>query len=75
MDVRNATLEQLGYKVKEEEIITASAKAAGDEGVTKLQLGLPNVLNKYQSFPHTLCGSLCYLVSVAIQAPPAVKMQ
>ena len=37
MDVRNATaatLEQLDYKVKEEEIITASAKAAGDEVAT-----------------------------------------
>ena len=31
MAVRNATLEQLDYKVKEEEIITVSAKAAGEE--------------------------------------------
>ena len=31
MNVRNTTLEQLGYKVKEEKIITASAKSAGDE--------------------------------------------
>ena len=30
----NATLEQLGYKVKEEKIIKASAKAAGDEAAT-----------------------------------------
>ena len=36
MDVRNAlntALKQLGYKVKEEEIMMASAKAAGDEAV------------------------------------------
>ena len=31
MDVLNAGFEQIGYKVKEEEIITASAKAAGDK--------------------------------------------
>ena len=31
MAVRNATLEQLDHKVKEEEIITVSAKAAGEE--------------------------------------------
>ena len=34
MDLCNAALEQLGYKVKEEGIITASAKAAGEEAVT-----------------------------------------
>ena len=34
MDVRNAALEQLGYTVKEAEIITASAKAAGDKAAT-----------------------------------------
>ena len=31
MSVRNATLEQLDHKVQEEEIITVSAKAAGEE--------------------------------------------
>ena len=34
MDVRNTASEKLGYKVIEEEIITASAKAAGDEAAT-----------------------------------------
>ena len=34
MDLCNAALEQLGYKVKEEGIITASAKAAGEKAVT-----------------------------------------
>ena len=51
MAVRNATLEQLG-KVKEEEIITVSAKAAGEE----LLHGLPSVLNKNNSIPQVHCA-------------------
>ena len=34
MAIRNATLEQLYHKVKEEEIITVSAKAAGEADMT-----------------------------------------
>ena len=48
MAVRNATLEQLGHKVKEEEIITVSAKAAGEEAA----VWVPRVLNKNNSIPH-----------------------
>ena len=52
-------------------MITASAKAVGDELGTslKLRLGLPNVLNKVSLTFFVLS------VSVALQAPPAVKMQ
>ena len=49
MYARNSTLEGVGYKVKEEEIITVSAKAAGNEAAA---WALPNVLNctiRYQS--------------------------
>ena len=42
MDVGNAAIKQLSYKVKEQEIITAHAKAAGDEAAT----WAANVLNK-----------------------------
>ena len=51
---------------------------------TKRRLGLPNALNKNQShgFPGLTCSvpfgisrAPCYSVSVALQAPPAVKMQ
>ena len=34
MALRNAALEQLGHKIREEEIITISAKAEGEEAVT-----------------------------------------
>ena len=68
MDVRNAALEKLGYKVKEEEIITASAKAAGDEAAT-WAAKCPEEKPKFPS------RTLCYLVSVTLQAPPALKMQ
>ena len=47
----NATLEQLGYKVKEEKIIMASAKAAGNEAGT---WAATHVLNKNQRFPRVL---------------------
>ena len=52
MDINNTAMEQLSDKVKEGEIIMATAKAAGE----KVRLGLPNVLNKNQSFPHVLCA-------------------
>ena len=69
MDVRNVTLEQLGYKVKEEGIITASAKAAGEEAAT----WAVKCVEQKQTYPSC---SLCYLVSVALQAPPPpVKIQ
>ena len=51
MDVRNTDLEKLGYKVTEAEIITDSAKAAGDETAT-------NVQDKSQGFPHVRCAIL-----------------
>ena len=34
MVLRNAALEQLGHKIKEEEIITVSAKAEGEEAAS-----------------------------------------
>ena len=54
-------------------MITASAKAVGDELGTslKLRLGLPNVLDKIQSFPHVLST----ILSLALQAHSTVKMQ
>ena len=69
MDVRNATLEQISYKVKEEKIITACAKSAGDEAA----FWAAKCAEQIPKFPsRTLCYSV---VSVALQAPPAVKMQ
>ena len=68
MDVRNATLEQPCNKVKEEEIITASAKAAGDEDAT----WAAKCAEQKPKFPSR---TLCYSISVTLQAPPAVKMQ
>ena len=68
MDVCNAALEQLGFNVKEEEIITASAKAADDEAAirdAKCDVQKPK-------FPSR---TLCYHVSIALQALAAVKMQ
>ena len=61
MDVpsRNASLEQLGYKVTEEEIITASAKAAGDEAAT----WAAKCAEQKPKFPSR---TLCYLVSFAL---------
>ena len=68
MDVRNAALEKLGHKVKEEEIITASAEAAGDEAAS----WAAKCAEQKPKFPSR---ALCYSVSVALQALPAVKMQ
>ena len=64
MDVCNATLEQLGYKVKEEEIIAASAKAAGDEEATLAA----QCTEQKPKFPSCIRYQLR-------QAPPAVKLQ
>ena len=68
MAVRNATLEQLGHKVKEEEIITASAKAAGEEAAA----WAAKCAEQKQQYPSR---TLCYSVSVALQAPPVIKIQ
>ena len=68
MDVHNTALEKLGYKVMEEEIITASAKAAGDEAAT----WAAKCAERKPKFPSR---TLCYSVSVALQAPPASKIQ
>ena len=65
MAVRNATLEQLG-----QEIITASAKAAGEEAASwaaKCQCA-----EQKQQYPSR---TLCYSVFVALQAPPIIKIQ
>ena len=62
MDVRNAAaaaLEKLGDKVKEEEIIVASAKAAGDEAAT----WAAKCAEQKPKFPPR---ALCYSVSVAL---------
>ena len=50
MALRNAALEQLAHKIKEEEIITSLHKLQE----TKRRLGLPNVLNKI-SIPPVPC--------------------
>ena len=68
MDVCYAAFEQLGYKVKEEAIITAFAKAPGDEAAT----WAAKWAEQKPKFPSR---TLCYLVSVTLQAPPALKMQ
>ena len=49
MALCNAVLEQLGHKIKAEEIIMVSAKAEGEEAL----LGL---LNKNNSIPHVHCA-------------------
>ena len=56
MAVRNATLKQLGHKVKEEEIITFSAKAAGEEAAA----WAAKCAEQKQQYPsHTLCYVHC----------------
>ena len=68
LDVRNAALEKLGYKVKEEEIITASAKAADDDAAT----WAAKCAEQKPKFPSR---ALCYPVSVPLRTPPVVKIQ
>ena len=62
MAVRNATLEQHGHKVKEEELITDSAKAAGDEAAA-WAAKCADAKHQYPS------RSLCCSVSIALQSP------
>ena len=66
MALRNAALEQLGHKIKEEEIITVSAQAEGDEAAA---WAAKCAEQKHQHPSRTLC----YSVSLALQAPQAVK--
>ena len=55
MDVCYAAFEQLGYKVKEEEIITTSAKSAGEEAAA----WAANCAKQKPKFPsRTLCNSV-----------------
>ena len=71
MGLCNATLERLGHKIKEEdlkEIATVSAEAAGEKAAT---LAAKCAEQKLQYPSHTLC----YSVSLALQAPLAVKME
>ena len=68
MAVRNATLEQLAHKVKEEEIIMVSAKAADEEAA----VWAAKCAEQKQQYPSR---TLCYSVSVALQAPPVIKIQ
>ena len=64
MVLRNAALEQLGHKIKEEEFITVSAKAEGEEAPTwAAKCG-----EQKQQYPSR---TLCYYVSLALQAPQA----
>ena len=66
MALRNAALEQLGHKIKEEEIITVSAQAEGDEAAA---WAAKCAEQKHQHPSRTLC----YSVSLALQAPQSVK--
>ena len=70
MDVYNTAFEKLGYKVIEEEIITATAKAAGDrDGAATSAAKCAEQKPKFPS------RTPCYSVSVALQAPHANKIQ
>ena len=66
MALRNAALEQLGHRIREEEIMTVSAQAAGDEAAS---WAAKCAEQKHQHPSRTLC----YSVSLALQAPQAVK--
>ena len=61
MALPNATLEQLGHKIKEEEIITVSANAEGEEAAT----WAAKCAEQKQQYPSR---TLCYSVSLALQA-------
>ena len=54
MALRNAALEQLGHKIKEEEIITVSAKAEGEKSAT----WAAKCAGQNNSIPHVLCAIL-----------------
>ena len=64
----NAELKQLGQKIKEEEILTVSAKAEGEEAAT----WAAKCSEQKQQYPSR---TLRYYVSLALQAPQAVKME
>ena len=68
MEIRNATLEQLGHKVKEEELIKVSAKVAGDEAAA----WAAKCADEKPQFPSR---SLCCSVSIALQCQWAVKIE
>ena len=68
MVLRNAALEQLATKSKKKR----SSRSLQKLKVKKPLLGLPNVLNKNNSIPHLL---RLFSVSLALQAPHAVKME
>ena len=59
--LRNAALEQLGHKIKEEEILTVSAKAEDEEAST----WAAKCFEQKQQYPSR---TLCYSVSLAFQA-------
>ena len=68
MVLRNAALEQLGHKIKEEEFITVSAKAEAEEAATwAAKCG-----EQKQQYPSR---TLCCSVFLALKAPQAVKME
>ena len=68
MVLRNATFEQLGHKIKEEKFITVSAKAEGEKEATWAAI----CAEQKQQYPSR---TLCYFVSLALEAPQAVKME
>ena len=68
MAVRNAKLEQLGHKVEDQELITISAKAAGDEAAA----WCAKCAEGKHSFPSR---SLCQSVSIALQSPRAFQIE
>ncbi len=68
MTLRNAALQQLGHEIKEEEIITVSAQATADEAAAWVAQCAEQ---KYQYPSRTLC----YSVSLALQAPQTVGME
>ena len=68
MALRNAALEQLEHKIKEDEIITVSAQAAGYEAA----FWAAKCAEQKHQYPYC---TLCYYVSFALQAPQAVKKE
>ena len=64
----NAALEQLDHKTKKKEILTASAKAEGEEAAT----WAAKCSEQKKQYPSC---ALCCSVSLALQAPQPVKME
>ena len=64
MALRNAALEQLGHKIKEEEIITVSVKAEGKEAAT----WAAECAEQKHQYPSS---TLCYSVSLALRRTPS----